>query len=151
MPGTGFVSTGSGLLQVPTASFTGECADNNYASFENNVSPPQPCLRSLYVPATPSGPAAFATQCVGDFSVQRYVTNLWLARTADITSAAALAGTAGGVPNAVPITVSKVTYVDYVTGATSDVTATYLAQACATKAHASFARYIQRGPAYAPI
>ena len=145
MPGTGFVATGSGLLQVPSASFTGECADSNYVLFEQSVSPPQPCLRSLYLPPTPDGKAAFTAQCVGDFSVQRYVSNLWLARTADITSAAALAGS-GGVPNAVPITVTRVTYMDFLTGVATDATATYLAQGCATKAHGSIARCVRVEP-----
>ena len=75
---SGFVSNGPGYLQVPSINFDGTCNDNNYASFENKVTltdQDSTCLRTLSTNA-----AEFEAQCTSQFSIQRYVTDLWIAK-----------------------------------------------------------------------
>ena len=136
VPGTGLVSSGSGFMQIPTAGFSGECVDSNYVKFENNKEP-RSCIRPLSDTSSADGKAAFIQQCVSDFSMARYVTNLWVARSADVLSAVGLTTT----DVAVPVTIGQVIYRDHVTGVQTDVTATWVAQSCATKGYSTLALF----------
>lgn len=69
----GLVTNGPGYLQLPLADFTGACNDQNYVTFENPVEP-KSCARTL---STDS--ATFAAQCETQFSLSRYVTDLYIA------------------------------------------------------------------------
>ena len=71
----GLVSIGSGFFELPTADFTGYCEDNTYIKYEQSVTP-KSCLRKLEY----SSFSLFSTQCVNDYSVNKYVQNLWIAR-----------------------------------------------------------------------
>ena len=70
-PASGLVSTGSGFMQIPVSGFSGECVDSNYVKFENNIDV-QSCYRTL----SSISPSNLVSQCVNDFSVAHYVTNL---------------------------------------------------------------------------
>jgi hypothetical protein len=80
---SGLVSNGPGYLQIPSVNFDGSCNDNNYAQFEDSVSfssnkeddASSTCLRTLS-----SEYDEFYNQCMYQFSVQRYVTDLWIAK-----------------------------------------------------------------------
>ena len=67
------VASGSGYFEVPIAGFTGACVDANHVKFERETEQ-QRCTRTFQSNAT------FASQCEKDFSMARYVQNLWLAK-----------------------------------------------------------------------
>lgn len=72
---SGLVSNGPGYMQIPQPDpSSGQCNDNNYATFENRVDP-APCVRTLSVDVP-----AFTAQCNSQQSVSRFVTDLWIAR-----------------------------------------------------------------------
>jgi hypothetical protein len=73
---TSFVSNGPGYMQLPQADFTGECNDLNYVTFENPTST-QTCNRVLSTDAT-----TFVAQCEQQFSMKRFVSDLYIARYA---------------------------------------------------------------------
>ena len=68
------ISNGPGYLQIPLPDFAGVCNDLNYATFENRIED-QTCARTL---STDSD--VFAAQCEAQFSLSRYVTDLFIAR-----------------------------------------------------------------------
>lgn len=68
------VSNGPGYLQLPVADVSGQCNDNNFAEFEVNEEL-QFCNRVLSADV-----AVFDAQCEGQFSMSRFVTDLWLAK-----------------------------------------------------------------------
>ena len=72
--GTALVSNGPGYLQLPQPDFTGNCNDDNYVNFED-ASPPQSCVRTLS-----TDEETFVAQCESQFSLSRYVTDLFVAR-----------------------------------------------------------------------
>lgn len=123
-------------MQIPTAGFSGECVDSNYVKFENNKEP-RSCIRPLSVASVADGVANFIQQCAVDFSMARYVTNLWVARTADVLSVVGLTNT----DVAVPVTIDKVIYQDHVTGARTDVTTIWITQGCTTKGYSNLASF----------
>jgi trans-2-enoyl-CoA reductase len=67
------VASGSGYFEVPIAGFAGACADANHVKFERETEQ-QRCTRTFKSNAT------FTAQCEKDFSMARYVQNLWLAK-----------------------------------------------------------------------
>lgn len=69
----GLVTNGPGFFQLPQADFSGECNDQNFVTFENHVEP-QSCVRTLSMDS-----ATFAAQCEAQFSLKRYVTDLYIA------------------------------------------------------------------------
>lgn len=117
----GLVSAKSGFLTLPAADFSGACQDNNLLKFENNIKT-RSCVRSY------ATPAAFSSQCVNDQSVAAYSTNLWVGRTADVLASSGAVTKA----NAVQVTLGTVTFIDYRTGASTNVTYTWNTKGCAT-------------------
>ena len=70
----GLVSNGPGYVQIPRPDFAGDCNDMNYATFENRIDA-QSCARTL---STVSN--IFVAQCEEQFSISRYVTDLYFGR-----------------------------------------------------------------------
>jgi hypothetical protein len=71
----GLVTGGSGYFEIPAADFTGKCNDNNFVKFERDV-PQSQCSRDIQFLSFDG----FQNLCVSGFSVQKYVTNLYVAR-----------------------------------------------------------------------
>lgn len=71
----GLVTGGSGFFQVPLADFSGKCNDNNYVKFEKDIAL-STCTRDVHFTSRSN----FQNICEAGFSVQKYVTNLFLAR-----------------------------------------------------------------------
>jgi Protein of unknown function (DUF1619) len=71
----GLVTGGSGFFEIPLADFTGKCNDNNFVKFERDVSSSS-CTRDIPFESF----EGFQNLCVTGFSVQKYVTNLFVAR-----------------------------------------------------------------------
>lgn len=72
------VSNGPGYFQIPSMDFDGYCNDNNYADFENHIDftdVDSTCVRSFSTVST-----QFQAQCLYQQSINRYVTDLWIAR-----------------------------------------------------------------------
>jgi hypothetical protein len=61
-------------MQLPLPDFAGVCSDLNYATFENRLEP-QSCARALSTDVN-----VFSAQCETQFSLSKYVTNLYLAQ-----------------------------------------------------------------------
>lgn len=68
------VSNGPGFFQLPTPDFSGSCNDQNYVTFENDVALKE-CVRE--VSTTES---VFVSQCESQFSVGRFIDNLFIAK-----------------------------------------------------------------------
>ena len=71
----GLVTSDSGYFQVPISDFSGKCNQNNHVKFENKI-PRNSCLQDL--PYQTYG--SFQNTCEKGFSVQKFVTNLFLAK-----------------------------------------------------------------------
>lgn len=68
------ISNGPGFFQLPLPDFTGSCNDNNYVTFENDVKLTE-CVREIS-----RVESVFVGQCEAQFSVGRFVTDLFIAR-----------------------------------------------------------------------
>jgi Protein of unknown function (DUF1619) len=71
----GLVSLESGRFEIPSADFSGTCADNVYVKFENNVNS-NSCLRTVVY----STQNEFSAQCTTKFSAKKYAQSLWIAK-----------------------------------------------------------------------
>ena len=71
----GLVTSDSGYFQVPISDFSGKCNQNNYVKFENKILR-NSCLQDL----TYQTYGRFQNTCEKGFSVQKFVTNLFLAK-----------------------------------------------------------------------
>ncbi|KAJ1423920.1 hypothetical protein B484DRAFT_420549 [Ochromonadaceae sp. CCMP2298] len=118
----GFVSNGPGYMQLPQADFSGQCNDQNYVTFENPIST-QTCNRVLSTNDT-----VFVAQCEQQFSMKRYVSDLYIASAADTEASL---GTAT-IDDAVDVTVSAIYFEDYISGASTDITTAWVNASCVT-------------------
>eukprot|EP00981_Chlorochromonas_danica_P014722 scaffold8708_cov179-Ochromonas_danica.AAC.3 len=118
------VSSGLGYFALPRADVSGRCNDNSVAGFEVEVNP-VPCERQLS-----SQLSLFLTQCVDEYSLQRYVQKFHLARSAS-TLASSGAVTSSAV---VGVSLSSVIHEDWQTGAQSDITSSFSSSSCTTTA-----------------
>jgi hypothetical protein len=60
----------SGLFQVPSSDFTGNCIDNNIITFENDIDE-RSCSRQVDI-------ASFESNCNDILSVSTYVSDLYI-------------------------------------------------------------------------
>lgn len=121
---SGFISNGPGFFQLPQNDFAGACNDLNYVGFEVNVRNPQSCDR--YVDASTS--TSFQSQCQRDQSVDRYVTDLYLARNAELQASSGVSSAS----EVIGVEIQRVFYYDSSTDTTSEVTTSYVANDCDT-------------------
>eukprot|EP00605_Chrysophyceae_sp_TOSAG23-4_P000774 GSChrysophyteH1.ASY1.ANO1.863.1 assembled CDS len=112
-------STDTGYFSIPASDFDGRCNDFNFAGFEQDVDP-RSCQRELFSGNT----ALYTAQCEKDFSVARYVEDLYLASAANVR-ATTLNPTA-----VVEVTVNTISHVDQSTNAAQDVTAAWTGNNC---------------------
>jgi hypothetical protein len=96
----------------------------NYVGFEVNVRNPQSCDR--YVDASTA--TSFQSQCQRDQSVDRYVTDLYLARNAELQASSGVSSAS----DVIGVEIQRVLYYDSSTDTTSDVTTSYVANNCET-------------------
>lgn len=89
-----------------------------------NVRNPQSCDR--YVDASTA--TSFQSQCQRDQSVDRYVTDLYLARNAELQASSGVSSAS----DVIGVEIQRVLYYDSSTGTTSDVTTSYVANNCET-------------------
>jgi len=122
-----------GFFSIPAADFNGKCNDFNYATFENDI-PARSCSRQMY---SADGSALFVPQCEKDFSVSRYVTELWIGTVATARDTAAASVTA-----VTAVQLTSVKYQNPVTNALTDVTTDYKANTCTTAYRADKAAYL---------
>lgn len=122
---SGFVSNGAGFFQLPQNDFSGHCNDDNYIGFEVNVRSPKSCSRRMDASSTPS----FQLQCEGEQSLQRYVTDLYVARTAEIQASSGVSSSA----DVAKVQLRSVFYFDSVLSTKTDVTGDFQANSCDTK------------------
>ena len=75
-------SNGPGYLQIPTAGINEYCNDMNYATFENAISASQnACIRKIEIDLSETSYVEqFTQQCQSVHSVQKYVTQLYVAK-----------------------------------------------------------------------
>lgn len=71
---TTLVSNGPGYFQLPSPDFSGSCNDNNFVTFENDVELTD-CVRGVS-----TSESVFVSQCESQFSVSRFVTDLYIAK-----------------------------------------------------------------------
>lgn len=123
------------LMNLPRATdFSGLCNDLNYVQFEVDVDEAENvCTRRL----SSARSSSLETQCETGQSVSRYVTDLLVGSTADLGTGSSTATTS----NTVPVTINKLTYIDYLTGNTTDITDIWAThwngtEACATTYYA---------------
>ena len=121
-------SVDTGFFSIPAADSDGRCNDNNFAGFEEDVSP-RSCQREL----TSVNTNLYEEQCVKDFSVARYVEELYLASAANVRATTAN-------PNAVVnVTLGTVFHLDQSTNVATDKTSSWAT--CATAYFADLATY----------
>eukprot|EP00600_Ochromonadales_sp_CCMP1393_P013967 CAMPEP_0175006020 /NCGR_PEP_ID=MMETSP0005-20121125/5631_1 /TAXON_ID=420556 /ORGANISM="Ochromonas sp., Strain CCMP1393" /LENGTH=591 /DNA_ID=CAMNT_0016261319 /DNA_START=427 /DNA_END=2199 /DNA_ORIENTATION=+ len=124
-PTSGFVSNGPGFLQMPQPDFTGACNDQNYITFENRVEL-QTCHRELSIASN-----TFAAQCSEQFSMKRFVTDLYVASAASVVASTGVAT----IADTISITLNSVNFDDYDTHSVTDVTTAWNANDCNTTAY----------------
>lgn len=118
------MSNGPGFFQLPQSDFSGSCNDQNFVGFEVNTRSPISCTRHIDVSTSTS----FANQCEREQSLSRYVTDLYLARSAEIQASSGVSSAA----DVTPIRLTKVLYYDRILDMTTDVTADFVANNCAS-------------------
>lgn len=122
---SGFVSNGPGFFSLPQTDFEGYCNDQNYVGFENSVIESPSCLRRFAV----SSSIDFRAQCLHDQSLKRYVTDLYLAKTADIQASSGIPATT----SLIPVDLTTVSYFDALSGTVTDITGDFELNNCATQ------------------
>lgn len=118
------VSSGRGYFSLPQADVSGLCNDNAYVAFENNVE--GSCRRVV-----PASLPVFASQCVHQQSMARYVSDLFVAVEADVlASSGAVSST-----QVVGVSLASVEHVDWLSGESTDVTSSWTTLNCSTQSY----------------
>jgi len=125
-------ATNMGYFSIPAADFNGKCNDFNYATFENDIQS-RSCSRQMHSLDT----LLYTAQCNSDFSVSRYVTQLWLGAAATARDTAA-----STITNVVAVDLTQVMYQDPVTNVLRNVTNTFMNNKCATGYRTDKAAYV---------
>ncbi len=116
-----YPGSNNGLFSIPVSNnLDGTCVDN-YVKFEVSTTEPSQCTRRF------SDAATFEAMCASEMSLDNYVNNLYLAKSADSTDYSTVS--AGDVADVV---ISAVYFVDYLTGIQTDVTTSWTTNSCDT-------------------
>lgn len=116
-----YPGSNNGLFSIPVSNnLDGTCVDN-YVKFEVSTTEPSKCTRSF------SDADVFAAMCESELSMDNYVNNLYLARNAHLTDYTKVTSSEVAV-----VEISTVYYVDYLTGAETDVTSSWKSDGCDT-------------------
>lgn len=121
---SGYISNGPGLFQLPKSDFGGACNDLNYVGFEINIRSPKSCERSFDSSSTSS----FQVQCQTDQSVARYVSDLFLARNAEIQASSGVSSS----NDVIGVQIQKVYYYDSALETTTEITNDFITNSCGT-------------------
>ena len=114
-------SVDTGFFSIPAADFDGSCNDNNFASFEEDIAP-----RSCHREMASSDTNLYTEQCTKDFSVARYVQELYVASEANVRA------TTVNPTSVVAVTISTISHLDQSTNVATDCTSSWSASSCAT-------------------
>jgi tectonic-1/3 len=118
-----FITNGAGFLQIPAADFQGQCNDFNYASFENPVK--GSACRRVFDASTA---ASFASQCAYEQSMARYVSDLYVAKSASTQASTGVVSSS----DLLAVQLNKVLFADPSTGNLYDVTSQWTTNNCGT-------------------
>jgi len=140
--GTDLFYASDGSWPIPVADFSGACNDQNFAKFENEIPGPfssaysvgdsmhidiaskekvASCARTF-----PSNETEFKNQCSAT-SVSRYVTDLYIQKTASLSSFISLTTSSS---NVVQVSLSGAMFLDPISGEMYNVTAAMNANSC---------------------
>jgi tectonic-1/3 len=136
--GSTFWSIDTGYFSVPAADFNGKCNDFNYAGFQNDIDS-RSCQRELFSKSAGAGSTddPFKFQCQKDFSVSRYVQNLYIAKIANLRATTANPAAA----SLLQVTLNSLTYKNFYNDAVSDVKTTFTNNNCASTWYANKATH----------